>query len=379
MLDCLANIIGLTSSDCNCWDTDKPANFGDLNESSSGLYVAESDTIPLRWTNTSVDCENGGIWDLIIKSRKKGVDEFFSDFLQRVEKKKEQRYRPFSIIGDKYFSSRDVVTHNTLGVYIEPARVKGGMLEVEGVELAFYEGVTVPTNVTVNVYKSTDFNTPIATKTGVVTSNQTFTAIDFDTPLLIDFSGSRPDKDERYYFLYDLPTGLLPVNNDYKLKACCGKNNLLENPYLELMEVKGVQMDTVSNAGAQISSIKAHGMTIKAKFNCDYYSWLCDLAVNPKKVFDTSGGRLMVGMALSEAIQAKSVIKLATSILKSSRINHFTMLDGKEGLYITINHFKKQYEEAMDNLIYYMPEDTNDCLKCRRDKRIIKRNISIFR
>ena len=379
MLECLSNIIGLTSSDCECWDSSKPANFNDLNESSSGYYVAESDTIPLRWTNTSADCENGGIWDLIINSRSKGIDEFFSDFLQRVEEKKELKYRPFTTIGDKYFSSGDVVNYNTLGVYIEPARIKGGQLYVEGVELAFFSGVNTPVNITVNVYKNNDFVIPIGSGTGQVSTNKEFTFIPLDTPITIDFTDSRPDKDERYYFLYELPNGFIPVNNDYKIRACCGKNNYHENPYLEIMDLRGVQLDGVQNVNRQLASSRAHGMIIKAKFNCDYYSWLCDLAVNPKRVFETSQGNLMVGMALVQAIQAKSVIKLATSILKSSRINHFTMLDGKEGLYMTINHYKKEYEEAMKNLVHYMPKDTSDCLKCRPDNRIIKSNISIFR
>ena len=60
-LTCLENIVGLSETACNCWDAEKPVDFDALNASSSGLYVAAADTIPLKWANSSADCENGGL------------------------------------------------------------------------------------------------------------------------------------------------------------------------------------------------------------------------------------------------------------------------------------------------------------------------------
>jgi len=44
-LDCLNNIIGLSETECTCWDSSKPVDFVTLNESLSGLYVSQPNTI----------------------------------------------------------------------------------------------------------------------------------------------------------------------------------------------------------------------------------------------------------------------------------------------------------------------------------------------
>ena len=90
-LPCLDNVIGLSSTNCNCWDDTKPVDFATLNASSSGLYVAESDAIPLRWANSAADCENGGLWDLLIKSREKAIRGFVADFLGEVQRVKQEQ------------------------------------------------------------------------------------------------------------------------------------------------------------------------------------------------------------------------------------------------------------------------------------------------
>ncbi len=88
-LDCLNNIIGLSATACTCWDAEKPADFTALNASSSGLYIMQPDTVPVRWTNSAADCENGGIWDLAINARTQAVRDFLSDYLAATQILKE--------------------------------------------------------------------------------------------------------------------------------------------------------------------------------------------------------------------------------------------------------------------------------------------------
>ena len=80
-LDCLNNIIGLSKSSCDCWDSEKPVDFTALNESLSGLYVSQPNTITLRFTNGAADCENGGVWELLQQAREDAVRDLVSDFL----------------------------------------------------------------------------------------------------------------------------------------------------------------------------------------------------------------------------------------------------------------------------------------------------------
>ena len=65
-LTCLNNIVGLSSTSCNCWDAEKPVDFNTLNASSSGLYVAAADTTADTTTATeaaSTGIDNTDIYD----------------------------------------------------------------------------------------------------------------------------------------------------------------------------------------------------------------------------------------------------------------------------------------------------------------------------
>ena len=144
------------------------------------------------------------------------------------------------------------------------------------------------------------------------------------------------------------------------------------------MSTGGVQAATVADLTNPVSSTGTmQGMVLNASMECDYYSWLCQLAQKPNDSTLLGGQRLALGMALADGIQAKAVYNLAQSILMSGRINHYTMvLDPKE-LYRIQNHFIKIYRMAIKNLVYYMPADVTDCLVCAKDKRMIKSEIFV--
>jgi hypothetical protein len=80
-------------------------------------------------------------------------------------------------------------------------------------------------------------------------------------------------------------------------------------------------------------------------------------------------------MALADGLQAKAVANLAESIINSGRINYYTMILDVQPLYRTIGHYMKIYKRAIENLVYYMPEDVTDCLVCNTDKRMRKSEI----
>ena len=124
-------------------------------------------------------------------------------------------------------------------------------------------------------------------------------------------------------------------------------------------------------------SATMNGLVLNASMECDYYSWLCDLAQKPNDSTLIGGQRLALGMALADGIQAKAIFNLAASILMSGRINHYTMVLDPKQLYQIQNHFIKIYRMAIKNLVYYMPADVSDCLVCGTDKRMVKNQILV--
>ena len=373
-LDCLNNIIGLSDTDCNCWDSSKPVDFDTLNESLSGLYVSQPNTIPIRWTNGAADCENGGVWDLLIQARKDAVRDLVADFLAANSQVRKEQFLPFTKIGDPYYKRATLVRGDVAGAYIEPYDIRGGKIRVESVDLTFFSGIVAPVDVDISIYSSLDLDTPLATATANITANKVTATAVFPTPYIIDMGEIREDLNERFYFLYEVPTGAVPVYNDTEKGCNCSrKSKYRDNPYLQVMHVGGAQTDAVTNVITNtLSSGGMNGLVINASMECDYYTWLCELAQKPNELTSQGGQRLKLGMALADGIQAKAVANLAQSIINSGRINYYTMVLDVKPLYIAMNSNLKVYQKAIDNLVYYMPEDVTDCLVCATDKRMRK-------
>ena len=375
-MDCLKNIVGLSPTSCNCWDASKPIDFAEENASSSGLYVSQQDTISLRWTNSASDCEKGGVWDMLIAARDSAIRDTLQSFLEVTQAKKQERFIPFTKIGDSYFKSGEVVNEVQAATWIEPYKIRGAKLKVSSVSLAFWSGVNVNKIVNVDVYSSLDLTTSLGTATATITTNKQFFDAVFATPLEIDLSKVRMDLNERFYFTYTIPGGCIPVKNNAQIGCGCGgTNEIIENPYLQIMQLGGIQAATVEDFGLLKSNTPTlNGMLINAVLDCDYYSWLCDLAQKPQTASVTlgSGQRLSLGMTLADTIQARAVANLVEAIIMSSRINQFTMVQGVEELYKKKGHFNKIFAQGIENLVYYTPADVSECLVCQNDKRINK-------
>ena len=379
-LDCLNNIIGLSASACNCWDAEKPGNFNELNESKSGLYVMQPDTVPIRWSNSAADCENGGVWSLALNARSQAIRDFLSDYLAATKQVKAEQFLPFTKIGDNYYKKAETVNASTAAVWLEPYEIRGAKLRIDSVEIAFWDGIAAPQSVDINIYSSLDFTTPKATATATVTANKQFFKATFATPFIYNLGDIRSDLNERFYITYTIPAGARPVSNQIEKGCQCSRaTKYRNNPYLQVMTLGGAQAATVADLdGSPVyGSANMNGLYLNASLQCDYYSWLCDLAQKPDAVTVASGQRLMLGMALADGLQAKAIFNLVDSILMSGRINHYTMVLDPKQLYQIKNHYLKIYRAAINNLVYYMPADVSDCLVCQKNKRLNKGQILV--
>jgi hypothetical protein len=379
-LTCLDNIIGLSNTACNCWDASKPVDFNTLNASSSGLYVAAPDTIPLRWTSGAADCENGGIWTMLISAREEANRNLLKDFLGRVQSERQEKFDPFVKIGDDYRTAGSPVYDTFAAAYIQPYQIKGGLLRIKSIDIAFYSGIAAPTNVQIDVYSSLDLTTSLGNATANVTANNTYATATFASELVIDLGNVREDLNQRFYFVYQVPVGALPVNNQTYIPSCCGKSVASTSKYMQILRGIGgsyaSSVATLLSPTAGLSTMM--GMVINGSMECDYYSWLCQLAQVPNQVYSLSNGqRLKLGMALADGLQAGAVMSLVKAILNSGRINQYTMILEDKRLYAIANSQKKRYDDAIHNLTYYMPWDVSDCLICAKSNAITKGGIFV--
>ncbi|MCW8965311.1 MAG: hypothetical protein OQK82_01290, partial [Candidatus Pacearchaeota archaeon] len=304
-------------------------------------------------------------------------------FLLATQKVKTNQFLPFNSIGDDYRTAAELVSGSVAAFWIEPYHIKGGKIQIAGVNLAFWDGIVGVTPVTVEVYSSLDLTTIIAGGTGIasVATNNTYATATFATPIIINLTDIRDDLNERLYFVYTIPIGARPINNAI-VKGCgCNKEDDFDrNPWKQIScGYGGVQASSVANLlNPIIGNSNMQGMVINASFECDYYSWLCDLAQDPNGLYATgTGQRLPLGRALADGIQAASVVSLINSMIGTSRINQFSMIQDIKSLYSKRSHYQKVMASAIANLVYYMPSDVSGCLVCADNPTIVKGEILV--
>ena len=376
LYDCLQNIIGLSDTACECWETDKPINFTDLNVSNSGLYLSEPDTISVKLSYTTKDCEVGGVWDMINKARDKGIRDFVSMFMELVQSRLSQKRENVSdFIGTTIKNNSFNRKADFQGFYLEPNYLKGGYYVIDKVQLALAD-ITVPVSVDVFVYSSLDLTTPLGSTTIDLTTSNTFAEAAFDTPVSIDLGAIRDDLNERIFVVYELPSGTKPVNNEIEVGCgSCGgyPARVARNPYLEWScPAVGFEVDSVANLDSiRYSSSYARGLRVSSTFYCDWWSWLCNVATDFSTTSIVGKTNVNLGIALASTIQAFSVASMYKSITKRTNLSKYALLQDNVNYYAAAGHWFKKATEYTAFLVDNLPSDASDCLRCK-DKGNIK-------
>lgn len=375
-MECLRLLIGLSDDTCSCFDTDRPVDY---NTSNSGQFI--TDQIPIEFTNSAADCERGGVWDILEKSRNQAIRDFVRDFSISISNEKDNTFEPFAgLIGRERFNGtiNPVSTSLIFGHRIKPAYIKGGCITLNSIQLAL-DGIVGSTDVDVEVYSSLNLTTPISATTVTLTaSNQFFTA-SFPSSVILDLSNV--DEELEWYIVYSLPAGTTPVNNKLVNDCGCGgpDRKIRDNPFLQFGEFKGIESTTVSNLENVLrSSDNANGLRLDGFVSCDTLGWLCDLSVNPQDVSQnkSSGQYLKLGMAMSDLILFRSAAVAADKIVSSKNINRITMLS-KEGLWGKMKQMNKMYQEGMIWFARNVPDTVTDCFTCKEDKNLSVNTIAI--
>ena len=370
LYDCLQNVIGLSDTACECWDTDKPVDFATLNVSNSGLYLAEPDTISVKLSNTASDCEVGGVWDMLNKARSKGIKDVVNMFIELTQSRLTQKRNSFSdFIGTDIKNSFLNSNASIQGFYLEPFYMKGGTWLIDKVQLAL-NGIVTSTDVEVFVYSSLDLNTPLGSTAVTLTASNVFAEAAFSTPVSIDLGAIRDDLNERIFIVYQLPIGANPVNNELEVGcSTCGGSQLRykRNPYLN-WTCKGVGIESDSMAGLssiRYSSSYARGLRVNSSFYCDWWSWLCNVATDFQSTSIIGKDNVNLGMALAATIQAASVASMYKSIVERTTLSKYALLQENVNYYQKAGHWAKKMTQYVAFLVDNIPTDASDCLKCK--------------
>lgn len=340
-LDCLLPLVGLSRKECNCINNDDRPT--DWNESESGYYLDDiGDGLQLSITGSASDCGQGKIWYLLDRARKEGALELIDLLTLQSLSMKANGFQGYPLsFGDThkhtayYFPTSPVV-----GVEVIPNPKKGGYLKINQIGLFLNTSITI----TLNIFNSNNLTIPIHSIPVTTTAGSTtYVNTNYSLPT-IDQHG----KNIKYYFSYNLPTGVLPSN--FPTFCGCGseKRGWMEHAIL----YKGFSVPSMLNLyNSDANMSEAMGIVIYGEMVCEPLSFLCEM----------SNGSVGANI-IAKTLQLLQVNKLAQFLLESTDLTRANLLS-KETLINKIEINNKKAEAFLKNISTILPA-TSDCFGC---------------
>lgn len=362
---CLDTAIGLSQTDCPCFDENKPVDYA---VSDSGLYLDELDGIPLNVIDAAEDCANGNVWQIMEKARREAAIVLKGDVNIGLAK---------IVLPSRPFFNGNIGDVNPKG-YIDTASqyagitwLSGGMpsgtMHISKIRLAINTTVAK----TVTLYSS-DQDVPLGSFViNCVQNTYSEVSVNIDLPLVNSNGGCI-----RYWLVYD-KTGVKPMKTT--LTCGCGTGNspvwnglnYLYPPrgnyksqyaWFEWVNVAGTNgNDVTAKTGWGCSTTYTYGLQIEVSFKCALSDVICqnlDYEKNPAAI------------KLAEALRYKAGEKVINNIMSSGTINRYTLLDN-ESMWGRRNHYAKRYTESLAEAIGAMDITRTGCYKCKPGPRIV--------
>lgn len=356
-MECLQNIIRLSRTECDCYDNNKPAGY---NEGKSDIYLDELEGLSLELAKSVSDCESGGLWDLLAKSRENAEKQFKADILSCIGRDfTSKRSNYGGLIGNTAFNSTLSFSQNMAGVKIHSQNILGGYLTLKSFKLMFNTTATFD----IKIYSSDDLSTPIATYP-VTSAANSLQSVSITDPLKLPL-WSIVNSYVDYYVVYDIDGSFMPKNN--KLACDCNKQLVAYKNWVAPTGIRGNNYQELSSFS---NTTEMNGLALDCDLTCNTTRLICS---DEYPLDFENDGR---AMQMAYAVRFKAGEMLIESILSSGNINRYTMMD-REALYGKRNRYRKLYEDW----IVYLCENTevlnSDCLKCRQNNSVSKGSILV--
>lgn len=355
-LTCLDNIIGLSQTDCNCFDAGKPADF---NTTTSGYFLDELEGINLTMADCLDDCTDGSLWELMQSSRTIATDTFQGELLAFIQSDSNLAKKPFKgLIGERSWTSSLPKLGDYHGIRIKPCHeIKGAFVYISQItSFMNLTKATIPIEIWNNIDDVPLYSFNIASEVNKAKNNDV-TAENIILPL---YDERCTDEDLEYYILYQ-PTDFLPLNN--KIDCGCKGRKFAWKDYFD---VNGAYGDDTSSLKDFRSDAYANGITLRVETGCSLDDLICD---NISSVSPTTIQRV-----IGKTIQFKAGEILIEKILSSGAVNRYTLLEN-ERLWGKRNHYKAEYQSRLEWLSEEIDISDNDCLTCDGGSVIAKRTI----
>jgi hypothetical protein len=357
--DCLKNFIGLSQVDCNCTAANRPSDY---NRSDSGYFLDGTGGVNLKWISGVTDCGTGGLWEILDRAKADGLSSFIEKLTKELIAPARQKHKPISCVVGKYEQAGYLMSLSNstpiVGVEIKPKQIKGGVFIVKELSISLNTNAAID----VHIYANNNFATPIFT--GTTTGN-------VGTRRILEVNKTLPLTDKfgeriTYYVCYERPANALPFDN--KLKCGCGSEVLGWDNY---SEINGFQALSISDLEQKQSTTwcaseqYSMSLIVKGEFRCNGIDFLC--GIDPTSEY---------GQILAYTLQLLAVKELLDAILKSDRVNFYTLMN-PEMMLAMRNENSGKAAANIKWLAQNVPGYLTDCYSCISSGIISKNTIVV--
>lgn len=358
---CLTYAIGLSRTECDCFDFPELASRSD-----SGLYLDELDPLSSVIIDQRSDCEKGNINELMDKARDNAISDFNTELMTELLKTYKLKRPVFrGEIGRRTWDDNLDITGTWAVLRMPVVDVISGEIEITGIGAMFAQTTSFVLQIWNSLGEKIDEFT-------IQTTADAYrrTSISLTLPLHRDGI-----QNLEYFFVYPL-AGLTPKNNALNCTECdCPFTFNLKKPFWTMTaHQKGWwnwsmfqgctqdDLDFMCLDSCSISNFVMLGLNIQAVFRCKIDETIC-LGDGISTGLDFQGDP--DAMLIAKSIQLRAGVNLLRSIMAQPELNRYTLAN-RDTLIEFMNNFQTKFIEKIEDIAPTIDiHKNNDCLDCR--------------
>lgn len=349
--DCLLSVIGLSRTDCDCFDKSAAAEV-----SLSELYLDELDPINSTIIQAREDCEKGRFEKIMETARANGINSFKSDLLGLMLKNYQLKRKPFSgVIGKRTFRQYITTTKPYWVFRWYCANIVSGTATVTEIGAIWNETAVHTIDIYNNLGELVD-SVNVSSTAGLWES----TACNIVLPLHSEYVNNL-----EYYFVFDgtlaVADNVIQCSDCMRIEGFNSQTNFNDGwrNYVAVCGTTSDDLDFTQIARQDWSFCQCtqmNGLTMKVDFKCDIGESICmdelDFKTNP------------IALNMAHAIRYKSVEYLIDGIISSPHISRLEIINHELMAEYRLE-FQKKYNELMIYIVENIDIKNNDCFKCK--------------
>jgi hypothetical protein len=351
MLECLTNIIGVTTSENTCitqgLTTDQKAA---IKLSTSGLFLDDLEGGVHLKAVTNADATKG-FYNMATGAITGAVRRLEDDLIIALNNKYRKSRKNFEgTIGRMSFATSLNASGDFQGLRLRASDYGDAVITINKINVIINQDATFILYVFRTLAGETDGE--IVTQYAVTATANAYATITPTDPLKLPLTDQGNTYD--YYFIWSRTEagGAYPKDTKIQCSTC---NKTSGTGISEFIEAKGVQYNgALGTFEGVITDEFSHGLILDASIRCDNERLFC-------REFKEDDA-VSVTMAWASLYKAGEL--LIEEVLKSPDVNRYTTMD-RTYLWGKRNHFKKNYEDRITYLAAVIDITASNCYVCR--------------